>query len=73
MRLFMVSDEVGEWIDRWAAKEGDGGFQDKAAEIKKGEVFSVHTRHGHDHELNGIEMAIENLVALKAAHECESP
>lgn len=72
MRLFQVSDEVGEWIDRYAAKEGSGGFQDKAAEIKAGEIFTLHTRAAHDHELRGIDMAIQNLQALLAAHEDEA-
>ena len=38
MRVYIVSDEVGEWIDKWAAKEGDGGFQNMAAEIARSEL-----------------------------------
>lgn len=71
MRLFYVSDEVGEWIDKWAAKEGDGGFQDQCAEIKRGEVLNLRMAFERDYELKGIRMAIENLEALRAAHEDE--
>ena len=37
-KYLKVSDEVWEWIEHWAAKEGDGGFQDKAAELFRSRI-----------------------------------
>ena len=72
MRLFYVTNEVGAWIEKWAAKEGDGGFQDQCAEILRGEILNVRTRFERDYVLKGIDMAIENLQALRAAEEDET-
>ena len=77
MRCYIVSDEVGDWTDHWAQQEGKGGFQDKAAELKRSEIQKIEqVQRWLDYErkraqCEGITMAIEQLEALRAAHEDE--
>jgi hypothetical protein len=59
MRLYLLSDELANWVEKWAAKEGDGGFQDKCKEIQECEV--LHFR--------GLTKAIR-VEALNKAIEC---
>jgi hypothetical protein len=72
-----VSDEVGDWIDKWASREGDGGFQDKAAEMSRGEVRTIkQVQEWLDLErkkaqLEGIDIAIQQLEMLRYSHEDE--
>lgn len=66
--IYIVNDETAARIRTWAAKEGDGGWQNLCAEIERGRQpgFDAVLRASR---LAGLDAAIQNLEALKAAEE----
>ena len=66
--LYIVNDDVAARIRTWAAKEGEGGWQNLCAEIERGrhDSFASVLRTAR---VAGIDAAVQNLEALKAVEE----
>ena len=69
LRLFLLPPALCERIERSAESEGKGGWQDLCAGILRHEVDL--TGRAKQAKLEGIDAAIQNLQALRAAEEDE--
>lgn len=65
----MLTEECGEWIDKWALQPKAGGFQHKCKEISEGEIYRFTYEMS---TISGIDKSIESLQALRAAEEDEN-
>jgi hypothetical protein len=66
--LYIVDDEVAARIRTWAAKEGEGGWQNLCAAIERGRQDSF-VSVLRASKLSGIAESIKVLESLQAAEE----
>lgn len=66
VRIYVLDDETAAQVDKWAERDGEGGWQNLCKRIARGECRDL-----RELRLAGIRSSIENLQALLAAEEDE--